>query len=94
MYIPLCIGISSQSLADRIDFLPPFAPLMCISFLRNHVDDFQIVAPAPNIFSLIFQTIPFDSPFTGAFPFHDTSADIRAHDHDNLLTPTYRGTAV
>jgi hypothetical protein len=75
---PLRIGVFAHAVPDHVDLLPALSPLVCVSFLRAHIDDFQFVTPFSCVFLFVLDTVSFDRPFACSLPLHDTTALVRA----------------
>jgi hypothetical protein len=84
--IPFGLGVPCHSIAYKVNLLPALSPFVSVSLLRAHVANLQMVAPAVGIFLLILDTVPFDSPFPRAFPFHDTTTLIGSEDNDEFTS--------
>jgi hypothetical protein len=78
-WIPLPFGIwvFSQAIPDRVYLFPALPPFMCVSFLRAHIDDFQIITPSIDVFFLVLHTVPLYRPFPWPFPLHNPTSLIR-----------------
>jgi hypothetical protein len=84
--LPFGFWIFPQTVSDCINLLPTLSPLVCVSFLCAHINNFQIVSPSIDIFSFISDTVPLNCPFSWALPLHNAAALICCKYDDELFT--------
>lgn len=92
--VPFSMRIFSHRASNDIDLLPTFSPFMRISLLRHHIDNLQIITPFLDVASFILQAFALNSPFSSSLELHDTSANIRRDDENNLLAMAKHRTLV
>jgi hypothetical protein len=84
--LPFGLWIFPQTVSDCINLLPTLSPLVCVSFLCAHINNFQIVSPSIDIFSFISDAVPLNCPFSWALPLHNAASLICCKYDDELFT--------
>ena len=86
LYPPLCLRVFTKAVPDGVNLLPAFSPFMCISFLRAHIYNFEIITPFGDVFSFVPNAIPLNGPFSRAFPLHYATALVCCEDNYKFFT--------
>lgn len=81
-HVPFSMRVLAHSVANRVNLLPTFSPLVRITLLSAHVYDFQFIAPISCVFLLVLDAVAFDGPLAGTLPFHNTSTLVRCEYND------------
>jgi len=84
--LPFGLWIFPQTVSDCINLLPTLSPLVCVSFLCAHINNFQIVSPSIDIFSFISNTVPLNRPFSWPLPLHNATSLVCCKYDDELFT--------
>ncbi len=83
---PLSIRVFTHGAAQKVNLFPAFSPFVCISLLSAHVHNFEIIAPAGDVFALVSYAVSFNGPFASSLPLHNAAADVGGEDNDKLGT--------